>query len=135
MAFKGGCYCGAVRFEAGGPSRLQALCGCRTCQTLTGWPDDLFLVVDKDSFRITRGEPAEFTRTDLSATPTRAFCGNCRSQLTARSPREPDVVLIQIGALDDPGQLEGPDVVLWTEDMHPFALPHAGQRGELKRGG
>ena len=122
MAFKGGCYCGAVRFEAGDPSRLQALCSSRAFQTLTGWPDDLFLAVDEDTYRITRGEPAEFTRTDLPARPTRTFCGTCGTQLAARSPRAPGLVLIRIGALEDPGQLQGPDVAHWTDDSQPFDL-------------
>jgi|WetSurMetagenome_2_1015567.scaffolds.fasta_scaffold78328_2 hypothetical protein len=122
MALDGGCFCGAVRFQAGGPPGRQGVFRCRACQILTGWPDDLFLVVDAESFRVIRGEPTEVTRRDLPETPTRTFCGTCGAQLTAHTPDAPGVMLVKIGTLDDPTQLQEPGTVLWTAETAPVDL-------------
>ena len=120
MVLSGGCYCGAVRFEADGPIRMRGLCLCRTCQRISGGAGNLFIGLEADGFRYTKGAPARFTRPDAADAPTREFCADCGTHLAARSPRAPGGLIVKVGALDEPGAFEGPDFVTWTEDAQPF---------------
>jgi hypothetical protein len=122
MSFTGGCFCGEVRYEAQGPILMRGQCMCRTCQTISGGGGNLFIAVGADGFRFTKGAPKEFTRPDPPDSPTRSFCGTCGVHLTGRSPKGPGAVIIKVGTLDDPGVFEGPQVVVWTDEMQAFHL-------------
>jgi hypothetical protein len=122
MALTGGCYCGAVRYEADGPIRLRGLCLCRTCQRLSGGAGNLFIGLDADGCRYTKGEPRRFRRPGDDGALTREFCGDCGTQLAGRSPRAPGGVIVKVGTLDDPSAFEGPAVIVWTEDKQAFHL-------------
>ena len=122
MTLTGGCYCGAVRFEAEGVVKMRGLCLCRTCQKISGGAGNLFFGIAADGFRYTKGEPCLFAR-DPEA-PAREFCGTCGVHLAARSPKAPGGVIVKVGALDDPALFGGPEIAVWTEEKQPFhALP------------
>jgi hypothetical protein len=53
----GGCYCGAVRYEAEGAPLMQAQCHCRECQYITGGSPNMFVAMAPDGFRYTNGAP------------------------------------------------------------------------------
>jgi hypothetical protein len=40
--------------------------------------------------------------------------------VAARSPKAPEGVIVKVGALDDPAEFEGPQIVVWTEEKHAF---------------
>jgi|GEM_PF-4166274 len=64
MTLEGGCYCGAVRYQAEGRPQLKAQCHCRECQYITGGGPNFFLLMPPDGFRYTKGAPKQFTRSD-----------------------------------------------------------------------
>ncbi|BAT58452.1 glutathione-dependent formaldehyde-activating enzyme [Variibacter gotjawalensis] len=119
MALTGGCYCGAVRYEAGGKPLLKAQCHCRACQHVSGGGPNLFMLVKPDEFRFTKGEPKTFKRPDLENAVTREFCAECGTHLTTRRPGLPAVVL-KIGTLDNPADFGGPAIAIFTGEMAPF---------------
>jgi len=116
----GGCFCGALRFEATSPIRMRGMCLCRSCQTISGGAGNLFIGLEADGFRYTEGEPRLYCRSE--AAPTREFCGVCGVHVAARSPRAPNGVIVKVGALDDPATFEGPSLVVWTEEKQAFHL-------------
>lgn len=122
MKLTGGCYCGAVRYEATGPAAFKGQCHCRECQYITGGAENLFMVMPAAGFAYVKGEPATFTRSDIESPGTREFCGTCGTHLTTRSPRDPSIVILKVGTLDDPSIYEGPQAVIWTADAQPFHL-------------
>jgi len=77
MMLKGGCYCGSVRYVAEGEPAMRAQCHCRECQYITGGGPNYFMVVPPDGFRIEKGEPKRFTRSDIENPVTRLFCPEC----------------------------------------------------------
>lgn len=122
MTLTGGCYCGAVRYEAQGPAMMRGQCLCRECQYISGGGPNLFMVLGADGFKYVKGEPARFTRTDLDQPVTREFCGTCGTPITSRVPRNPAMVILKIGTLDDQSQFEGPQMAIWMKDARPYHL-------------
>ena len=119
MKLTGGCYCGAVRYEANGDAMMKAQCHCRECQYITGGSPNVFVAMPLAGFSYTTGEPKGFTRTDLPRAVTREFCANCGTHLATRPPGFP-AVIVKVGTLDDPSQFGGPDMAIFTMDKQSF---------------
>jgi hypothetical protein len=122
MAITGGCYCGAVRYEADGPVGFRGQCTCRECTTITGGAENLFMVLPESGFRYVQGEPARFSRPDLPTPATREFCAACGTHLTTRAPQAAGNVILKVGSLDDPSQYGGPQAALWTSEAQSYHL-------------
>lgn len=121
MKLEGGCYCGALRYVAEGEPRLKAQCHCRECQYISGGGPNYFLLMPLEGFRYTKGEPKQFTRTDIENAVTREFCANCGTHIATRRPGLPQVIL-KVGTLDDPKQYTGPFMAIFTVDKQPFHM-------------
>ena len=67
MKLEGGCYCGAVRYQAEGEPMMKAQCHCRECQYISGGAPNMFVLMPVDGFGYTKGTPKKFTRSDLEA--------------------------------------------------------------------
>ena len=52
MTLEGGCYCGAVRYQAEGRPQLKAQCHCRECQYITGGSPNMFLLMRSEERRV-----------------------------------------------------------------------------------
>ena len=119
MKLTGGCYCGAVRYEAEGEPMMMAQCHCRECQYITGGSPNVFVAMPPDGFKYTKGTPKQFSRKDLEKPVTREFCPDCGTHLVTRVPGFP-VLVVKVGAMDDPSQFGGPQAAIFTCDMQPF---------------
>ncbi len=119
MTLEGGCYCGAVRYQAEGRPQLKAQCHCRECQYITGGGPNMFLLMPPDGFRYTKGAPKQFTRSDIENPVTREFCAECGTHLATRRPGLPFVIL-KAGGLDDPAQFGMPQMAIFTVDRQDF---------------
>jgi hypothetical protein len=118
MKLEGGCYCGALRYAAEGDAMMQAQCHCRECQYMTGGSPNLFIAMPLAGFKYTKGEPKQFTRSDLERPVTREFCANCGTHVVTRSPGFP-AAIVKVGSLDDPKQFS-PAMAIFTIDQQPF---------------
>jgi hypothetical protein len=119
MKLEGGCYCGAVRYEAEGEPTLKAQCHCRECQYITGGAPNLFLLMPRQGFRYIKGAPKQFARKHIENPYTREFCAECGTHLVTRRDDLPAIV-IKVGSLDDPRQFGGPMMAIHTADKQPF---------------
>lgn len=120
MAIEGGCYCGAIRYAAGGAPVFKAQCHCRECQYVSGGHPNVTMAVPEAGFEYTRGAPKGFRRSDLENGVTREFCGECGTQLLTRAPGLPGLVLLKVGTFDDPAAFGKPDMAIFTVDRQPF---------------
>ena len=118
MTFEGGCYCGQVRYAAEGKPRLKAQCHCRECQYISGGGPNMFMAMPTSGFRYTKGEPKQFTRSDLPRAVTREFCPTCGTHLVTRPPGLP-VAVVKVGTFDDPSLFE-PKMAIYTIDKQAF---------------
>lgn len=117
--YAGGCFCGAVRYEAEAPATNSTWCHCSMCRELSGAPSMAWFSVPRVQFRYVRGRPSTY---HSSPGVTREFCGACGTQLTfadERSPRELDVTTC---SLDDPEALPPQDHTFAGSRLHWEAI-------------
>ena len=96
---KGGCQCGAVRFEVTGPLGQASICHCRMCQKAFGAAFAPLVGVPTASVRWTKAEPARFQSSNLVR---RGFCPHCGTPLTYEAP---DGLALAICAFDHPAEI------------------------------
>jgi hypothetical protein len=103
LPLTGGCLCGGVRFEVTEPPVSAAYCHCTRCQRRTGTAASASAKLVPGSLRILAGE--ELLRAyEPEGGFAKIFCSRCGSALWSRSPDDPDVVGVRLGAFDsDPG--------------------------------
>ena len=116
---QGGCYCGALRYEAGGNAMFQGQCHCRECQYASGGNPNVIMAMPEASFAYTKGAPKEFLRNDLENPVTREFCPECGTQILSRAPSVPGAVILKVGTLDDPSVFT-PQMAIFTVDKQSF---------------
>lgn len=115
---RGGCACGAVRYEVRGPLRPVVVCHCEQCRRHTGhahaatraWKADLE-VSGRESLRWYRS----------SEKARRGFCGACGSSLFWQS-FEGDTVAILAGSLDAPTGLRTAGHIYVGEKSDYYAI-------------
>ncbi len=95
----GGCFCGKVRYEAGGTLFHETLCHCTDCRRAAGAPAVAWFSVGRTEFRFTAGEPRVFRSSDRAI---RRFCPDCGTQLTFEADALPDEVDVTTASLDEP---------------------------------
>lgn len=120
MKIEGGCYCGALRFEASGDPLFKGQCHCRECQYISGGSPNLVMGMPESGFRYTEGTPKTFRRPDLESPVAREFCGDCGTHVLTRAPAVPGGVLLKIGTFDDPSVFGAPQVAIYLVDRQPF---------------
>lgn len=114
MSITGSCLCGNVTFAYTGDVAAAAYCHCTDCRRTTGSAFNISIGMPRDSFKITKGAPKEFTKTaDSGQAVTRHFCADCGAPLLTSSPGNPDMVYVKAGALDDP-EVVKPAFQSWT---------------------
>jgi hypothetical protein len=119
MKLEGGCYCGAVRYEAEGEPIVKAQCHCRECQYITGGSPNMFVLMPLDGFKYTKGTLKQFARSDLDRPVTREFCAECGTHMVNRARSVPAMV-IKVGTLDDPDLFGQPQMAINTVDKQVF---------------
>lgn len=105
-AWTGGCYCGAVRYEASGPASSTTLCHCESCRSIAGAPCVAWFTVPLANFRYTQGSPQRFAS---SPCVTRCFCARCGAHLTYESDAGAGFIDVTTCSLDDPEALPPQD--------------------------
>jgi hypothetical protein len=97
MIHKGGCHCGAVRFEVEAPEALDVVeCNCSMCSK-TAY---LHLIVPRAKFKLLSGEDVLASYKFNTGTANHLFCGRCgiKSFYVPRS--HPDGVSVNVRCLD-----------------------------------
>jgi hypothetical protein len=95
--------CGGVRFEVDEALVSAGWCHCKRCQRRTGTQASVQARIVPGSLRIVQGELLlrEYRPEDGWA---KVFCGECGSSLWSRSPVDPGLMAVRLGAFDgDPG--------------------------------
>ena len=99
---RGGCLCGATRFEVVGALRPVVCCHCGQCRRWHGHVA-AYTAVGKDRLIITEGGSLTWYRSSDQA--QRGFCRDCGASLFWQ-PEGRDYVAVAAGALDAPSGLQ-----------------------------
>jgi hypothetical protein len=115
-SYAGGCFCGAVRYEASGTPRTLCYCHCQSCRRAAGSPAVAWGTFDRSRFRVTRGSLAE-----LKSSPgvVRGFCARCGSCLTYTHEARCTEIDVTLATLDDAAAL-APTMHVWVADKLPW---------------
>jgi hypothetical protein len=98
ITHRGGCHCGAVRYEVRAPARVVAReCNCSICHML-GFQH---LIVERSCFTLLQGEHSQSLYTFNTGVAQHYFCQTCgvKSWYVPRS--HPDGVSVNVRTLDD----------------------------------
>lgn len=116
----GSCSCGAVTYEVTEQPVQKALCHCLQCRKVTGSAYTSNIMVPRNAYIVTAGEPKEytFTQTESGVKFTIKFCGNCSSVVGKSSTDDSfkGVFMVPAGSVDGDATLESgkPDAELWS---------------------
>lgn len=97
--YKGGCLCGAVRYEISGTIRNIVYCHCSRCRKAQGSAFATNGIVRATDFTIVSGE-SELTGYEATPGQKKYFCRHCGSPIISRSTNKPDEVRVRIGTIE-----------------------------------
>ncbi|MFT3792257.1 MAG: GFA family protein [Rudaea sp.] len=115
----GGCRCGAVRYTSSAAPLDAKICHCRDCQYASGSAFSTVVFFPKAALTV-QGETRGYTvKGSAGLSVARHFCPDCGNPLWTQIDELPDVVLIKIGSLDQPGAVQ-PSGHIWCDSMVPW---------------
>jgi hypothetical protein len=119
--FSGGCLCGKVRYSANAEPLFAGLCHCSDCQKFSGSAFAAVFAVPQPAVSVT-GTLKTFTKNGDSGKAThRQFCPECGSPIMDEADLMPGAVMIYVGTLDDPSQVN-PGMQIYCASAQPWAL-------------
>jgi hypothetical protein len=112
---KGGCHCGAVRFETKGAPKFVARCHCADCRRSTGGAFSTWVGFNADQVRW----PAPPQTYESSKGVKRGFCSSCGTPVSYQGEKWAGEMHFLIGVFDDPsafvptGDAFGKEALAW----------------------
>lgn len=124
---RGGCLCGAVRYESQAEPAMVAACHCATCQKNTGSAFSLNLGLPQDAVTIQGNTLATYEdHSGASGKPFyRSFCSHCGSPISGQGDAYSGLIFIKAGTLDDPSWVK-PNAHIWCCDKQPWVAIEEG---------
>ncbi len=100
--FKGGCECGAIRYECVEAPLAMFNCHCRDCQRASGGAFVTVALVNESALHIHQGTPKYYRNAGEAGRWTdRGFCATCGTPLFAKGEVAPGYISIKPGSIDD----------------------------------
>lgn len=97
--YQGGCLCGAVRFEIGGPIRNIVYCHCSRCRKAQGSAFAANGIVAANEFSPLSGADA-LTAYESLPGQRKYFCKLCGSPIMSKSEKRPGQVRVRLGTIE-----------------------------------
>jgi hypothetical protein len=119
LPMRGGCQCGALRYEITKEPMTLYCCHCTACQQQSSSAFGMSMLVERDGFRILKGLgkwfdlPSEGTKTKRGM-----FCNECGTRIVHDTAERPALSL-KAGTLDIRSQLR-PAGHIWVSSAHDW---------------
>jgi hypothetical protein len=125
MIHKGGCHCGAVRFEVDAPEDLQVTeCNCSICSKTAC----LHLFVPKSKFKLLSGEDNLSTYTFDTHEAKHLFCKTCGIKSFYIPRSHPDGVSVNVRCMEQSNvrsiHIEAFDGQNWEQSIEQLRARH-----------
>lgn len=127
MKIDGGCYCGAIAYQAEVQPGTITVCHCDDCQSQSGSAFRANIAAPAASFRLLRGTPRTYIKTaDSGNQRVLAFCDVCGTSLYACAVNDPAAYSLRIGTVKQRQELGTPQRQIWTRRRHEWVgLPES----------
>jgi hypothetical protein len=103
--YRGGCACGAIRYETASEPIVALHCQCRECQRRSGTGHSSYLTFARRSEMSITGEAREWrVAGDSGNEKIHAFCPVCGTPVYLTFAAMPDVIAVHATSLDDPAR-------------------------------
>jgi hypothetical protein len=116
---KGGCACGAVRYEFSGEPMMMGQCQCRACQRDSGTGHACHLAVAATGFQISGPIKYWDSKADSGNVVSRGFCIDCGSPVASKNAGMTQMMFVRAASLDDPTIFK-PQMVVWAGMRQPW---------------
>ena len=117
---KGGCHCGAIRFETTADPYWVGACYCVDCRKISGSPYTVFAGYKSGDIVITKGHSKTYAS---SQKVIRSFCESCGSPFSYVYKSQPSEPFIPIGVFDDPTDFKLQRHI-WVSQKLPWITIH-----------
>ena len=101
---RGRCECGRVQYRSEGKVQYFSHCHCSQCRRVHGAAFATFVSVPREGFTYLSGE-SELRTYASSDHQNRLFCGVCGSSLLVEAAREPDLIHLALGTVEEVPEL------------------------------
>ena len=112
--FRGGCLCGAVRYETNAAPLNQRICHCKACQKVIGAAFNARVLMRIEDVVISGPVNTFHSSADLE----RGFCSRCGASIFSRRVSA-GVIGLTAGSLDETS-LFNPDMHFWVSSKQPW---------------
>lgn len=120
--YTGGCQCGRVRYEIRSKPLTLYVCHCTECQKQSSSAFGMSMPVPREAVVILQGQLKEWSRVSQSGHQvTCSFCGECGTRLFHSPARNPKIINVKPGTLDDTRWLQ-PVGNLWTQSAQKWVV-------------
>jgi hypothetical protein len=117
IRYRGGCLCGALRYEARGKPAFAGHCYCADCRKASGSGFIPFMGFAAESLTFTGSSQIYSCPAANGNIAVRNFCKVCGSLVFGGEVGKDDSFTLYAGSLDDPSQFS-PTVAIFTQG-HP----------------
>ena len=128
IKIKGGCQCGAVRYEVTGAPLMTAICHCAMCRRANAAPAVAWALFEESQVTFAQASPKRYASSEEAS---RGFCEACGTQISFNATYIPGLIDLTIGSMDQPDSVT-PEFHYWYSEHLAWAefadgLPrHAG---------
>ena len=117
--YTGGCACGAIRYDIAAQPVMAFHCQCISCQKATGTGHASAMVFPRAAAKVTGSPKFHESPADSGDIARRGFCPQCGSLVLGGSSGMPDMLVVFVGSLDDPGRF-APQAVVFHAHAQPW---------------
>ncbi len=116
-SIKGGCFCGAVRYEITEEPIAMGKCHCRDCKLATGSAYFPYMLVKPDTLKA-EGKCTTYTVKGASGNNVnRSFCPTCGTYIFGQPEVLGGLRTVSGATVDNPKDYQ-PDTDIWVEDAY-----------------
>ena len=119
--YRGGCLCGALRYEASAAPLYTGHCYCADCRKASGSGFVPFLGFAASALRFSGNSQAFSSPSANGGTATRNFCPTCGGLVFGGERGRSDSYTVYAGSLDEPDNFH-PTVAIFTQGRPQWAL-------------